>query len=69
MDNVTYKKKRSHGMGLISTLVTLFVVLKLLNLIDWSWIWVFSPIWISLLIAIVVFGSILIGGRIAKGKW
>lgn len=68
MTDVKYKK-RSHGMGLIGTLVTLFVVLKLMNLIDWSWIWVFSPIWISLLIAIVVFGSILIGGRIAKGKW
>lgn len=68
MADVKYKK-RSHGMGLIGTLVTLFVVLKLMNLIDWSWIWVFSPIWISLLIAIVVFGSILIGGRIAKGKW
>ena len=68
MADVKYKK-RSHGMGLIGTLVTLFVVLKLMNLIDWSWIWVFSPIWISLLIAIVVFCSILIGGRIAKGKW
>ena len=68
MADVKYKK-RSHGMGLIGTLVTLFVVLKLLNLIDWSWIWVFSPIWISLLIAIVVFGFMLIGGRIAKGKW
>lgn len=68
MVNVKYKK-RSHGMGLIGTLVTLFVVLKLMNLINWPWIWVFSPIWISILIAIVLFGSILIGGRIAKGKW
>ena len=26
-----------------------FIVLKLYNVIDWSWVWVLSPGWISLL--------------------
>ena len=62
------RKKRSKGMGLVSTLVTLFIILKLTKVISWSWLWVFSPIWITI-IAIVVFGSILVAGKIIKGKW
>ena len=63
------RKKRSKGMGLVSTLVTLFIILKFTKVISWSWLWVFSPIWITIIIAIVVFGSILVAGRIIKGKW
>ena len=41
--------------GWLSTLLTvLFVGLKLTNCIDWSWWWVFSPLWIPL--AIVILG-------------
>lgn len=32
----------------LSLLLTLLIVLKLMNLISISWIWVFSPIWIPL---------------------
>ena len=35
-----------------SLLTILFVYLKLTNQIDWSWIWVFSPLWIPLAIVI-----------------
>ena len=63
------RKKRSKGMGLVSTLVTLFIILKLTKVISWSWLWVFSPIWITIIIAVSVFGFILISGRIVKGKW
>ena len=63
------RKKKSKGMGLIGTLVTLFIILKLTKVISWSWVWVFSPIWITMIIAVVVFGSILVAGRIMKGKW
>lgn len=34
------------GMGIGSLLTIVFVVLKLTNVIDWSWWWVLSPIWI-----------------------
>lgn len=38
----------------ISGLTLLFVYLKMINNIDWSWIWVLSPLWIGLLVAILI---------------
>ncbi|WP_437770654.1 hypothetical protein [Arthrobacter sp. KNU40] len=32
-----------------------FVALKLTNIIDWSWWWVLSPLWIGAGLAILVF--------------
>ena len=29
------------------TLTLVFVILKLTDVIDWSWFWVLSPLWIS----------------------
>jgi hypothetical protein len=41
-----------------------FVVLKLLGKIDWSWWWVVSPIWISTILAIVLFIIVaMVGNR------
>lgn len=40
----------SGGIGFTGLLTIVFIVLKLLEKIDWSWWWVLSPIW--LLIAI-----------------
>lgn len=37
----------SAGIGLPGLLLVLFVGLKLTNQIDWSWVWVLSPIWIT----------------------
>ena len=37
------------GLGLPAVLTVVFIVLKLCEVIDWSWIWVLSPIWITLL--------------------
>ena len=65
MDN----KAKQGGLGIVSVLTIVFIVLKLLGVIQWSWIWVLSPIWISAVIVAVVFSVILIGGRIKKGKW
>lgn len=38
-------------MGLLAIL---FIALKLTKVIDWSWWWVLSPIWISALFALIV---------------
>ena len=65
MDN----KAKQGGLGIVSVLTIVFIVLKLLGVIQWSWIWVLSPLWISAVIVIAVFSVILIGGRIKKGKW
>jgi hypothetical protein len=36
--------------GFSGLLTILFIALKLTNVIEWSWGWVLSPIWISLVI-------------------
>lgn len=64
MDN----KAKQGGLGIVSVLTIVFIVLKLLEVIKWSWIWVLSPIWISAVIVVAVFSVILIGGRIKKRK-
>lgn len=48
------------GVGFIGLLTIVFIVLKLTGHINWSWLWVLSPLWISgllgiLFIAIFVF--------------
>lgn len=63
------KKATRGGMGFLSTLTLIFVVLKLLGLIDWPWLWVLSPIWIPVLLIAAVFDVILVAGRIKKGRW
>ena len=35
------------GHGIPSVLTIVFVVLRLTEHIDWPWVWVISPIWIS----------------------
>ena len=63
------KNVRNSGMGFISVLTLIFIVLKLTNNISWSWIWVLSPIWITAVLLIIIFAVIMIGGRIKKRKW
>ncbi len=63
------RRSRRSRLGIISFLTVLFVVLKVADIISWPWIWVFSPVWISAICAVVIFGIILVGGRITKGKW
>ena len=44
-------------------LTLIFVVLKLCNVIDWSWWWVLCPIWISfalLFLFVIILGIISI---------
>ena len=63
------KTKRNSGLGIVSILTLIFIILKITNKISWSWIWVLSPIWITFIFAIIIFAIILIVGRIKKGKW
>jgi len=48
----------SNGIGLGTILFLIFLTLKLTNTIDWSWWWIFSPLWIPLL-AVGVLGLIM----------
>jgi hypothetical protein len=46
-------KRSSSGISCGTVLFLIFLVLKLCNLIDWSWWWVTSPLWISLAITLL----------------
>ena len=48
----------SSGVGFGGLLTVAFVVLKLTGVIDWSWWWVLSPVWIGAAIAIVILAII-----------
>ena len=42
------------SISLGTLLCVAFVVLKLCDVITWSWLWVLSPVWISILIDIII---------------
>ena len=41
------------GIGFVSLLQLCFIVLKLCDVIEWSWLWVLAPTWISILLLIL----------------
>lgn len=43
----------SSEIGFIEALQIVFIVLKLIKVINWNWVWVLSPTWIPLLITII----------------
>lgn len=47
------------GLSLVGVLTIVFVVLKLIGVITWSWLWVLSPLWIAALLSIA--GLIIAG--------
>lgn len=51
------------GPNLVNMLLVLFVAFKLAGIISWGWLWVLSPVWITLAVALV--SSIAIG--VVKG--
>lgn len=50
----------SGGIGFVGLLTILFVGLKLTGYMAWSWVWVLSPLWISLGILILFITLIMI---------
>ena len=57
------KEVKTVGLGFSDALTLLFIALKLTGHITWSWIWVLSPIWISISILALVFLIILLIDR------
>lgn len=43
----------SGGIGFTGLLTIVFITLKLLGVITWSWLWVLSPIWITIILVLV----------------
>lgn len=54
MSKTTTSSSSSAGIGFTGLLTVVFITLKLLGKITWSWWWVVSPIWISILIWILI---------------
>ena len=52
-------------IGFPGLLTLIFITLKLTGHITWSWIWVLSPIWISIGIAVIVAAVILLAAFIS----
>lgn len=59
------KNDGSSGLGLSSVLTIIFVVLKLVGVINWSWWWVLSPAWIGIGLWLIV----VIIAAICVSKW
>lgn len=47
------------GLGLVSVLTIVFVVLKLTGVIAWSWVWVLSPLWIGFILWLILAAFLL----------
>jgi hypothetical protein len=50
----------SGGVGFFGLLSLVFITLKLLGVINWSWLWVLAPVWIPITIAIVILIIVLV---------
>lgn len=42
------------GIGFTGLLTIVFIVLKLLHVIEWSWLWVLAPLWISIIFVLII---------------
>jgi phosphoglycerol transferase MdoB-like AlkP superfamily enzyme len=60
------------GMSGYIVLITAFVVLKLTHVIDWSWWWVLTPLWVMfalMLVIMAVYATLLLAGVGAFKHW
>lgn len=59
-------KVSSGGTGFLGLLQIVFIVLKLCNVIDWSWMAVLIPTWISIGIVVIMIIILFIINKIIK---
>jgi hypothetical protein len=55
MKNNNNNNGGSHGLGFMSVLAIVFIILKLCGVIHWSWLWVLCPLWIQAVFWILLF--------------
>lgn len=55
------KNNSSGGGFFLSLLAILFIGLKLGGVIQWSWIWVLSPIWVPVALVLFILLVVMIG--------
>lgn len=57
-------KKVTVQFPIVGLLGLIFITLKLTGYINWSWLWVLSPFWMPLAIAIVIFIVVFLGALV-----
>lgn len=60
------KESSGGGIGLLGAVFLVFLILKLTGVIAWSWVWVFAPLWIPLVLGVVGFAIFLLVVLIIK---
>ena len=60
------KPTKSGGLGFTGALTILFIALKLCGVIEWSWWWVLSPLWISTALVVAILIIVLIIVKICE---
>ena len=60
------EKTTSGGIGFGSLLLLTFIILKLVGVINWSWWWVLSPIWIPVVLLMAASILLFVVYRIVK---
>ena len=68
-NNNSSSNKTTYSLGFFEALALIFITLKLCKIINWPWVWVLSPIWISIIIVIVVIVGFVIADRIEERKY
>lgn len=53
-------------IGLPGLLTIIFVLLKAFEVIDWSWWWVFSPLWIAAIVWIIIMIVVVVAGVLSE---
>lgn len=64
----TAGKSTGAGLGIPGVLTLIFVVLKLVGVVNWSWLWVLSPLWISFGLSLIIAVIALIVVVASKSK-
>ena len=65
-----FKEFQKEVRGTLETLLLIFIVLKLTDLIDWSWVWVLAPLWIPaclIVVGIIIYLIIFICNKDING--
>lgn len=68
---MSVSKNYSNGLSFTTILFLIFMTLKLMNYIDWSWWWVSAPLWIPaaiLLLILILTASIVSAGILLKKR-
>jgi hypothetical protein len=58
--------KRSGGIGFCGLLAIVFITLKLIKVLTWSWVWVLAPIWIPAALVVAILSILLVGALVSE---